>query len=490
MSRGAPAARAALAQRVGDFAGRHVWVVGDLILDEYLHGRVERVSPEAPVPVVVAERDEFRPGGASNVARQLATLGAHTRLAGLTGRDAAAERLLERCAASGIDVTAIERAADRTTPRKLRVLGAEHQLLRIDWEDVAPCSAADARRIVERLASGPPPEVAILSDYAKGTLSPEMVAGVTAAARAAGARVLVDPKRRDLGAYRGAQIVTPNLHELEAACGGRPFANDAEIVAAARAQCAEHGFEAMLVTLGPRGMMVVPATGDPATIEAERRAVFDVTGAGDTVIAVLALGLAAGAPLVDAARIANAAAGLAVAEVGAAAIAPAALRETLAGRPASKLLSREELTERVRGWQAAGRRVVMTNGCFDLLHAGHLTVLHESAQLGDALVVAINSDQSVRRLKGPERPLVPEQERAALLAALDCVDAVTVFDEDTPLELLAAATPDVLVKGADYTVEGVVGRELVESRGGRVALVPLLPEKSTTALLERIRRST
>jgi D-beta-D-heptose 7-phosphate kinase/D-beta-D-heptose 1-phosphate adenosyltransferase len=490
MSGDSATARAALAQLVDGFAGRHAWVVGDLMLDEYLHGRVERVSPEAPVPVVVAERDEFRPGGAANVARQLATLGARSRLAGVVGRDDAAGRLLEHCTAAGIDVAAIERTAGRTTPRKLRVLGADHQLLRIDWEDVAPCSAADARRVVERLAAGPRPEVVILSDYAKGTLSPEMVAGASAAARAAGARVLVDPKRRDLAAYRGAQIVTPNLHELEAACGGRRFANDAEIVAAARAQCVEHGFEAMLVTLGPRGMIVVPATGDPSTLEAERRAVFDVTGAGDTVIAVLALGLAAGAPLVDAARVANAAAGLAVAEIGAVAIAPAALRETLAGRPASKLLSRAELAERVRTWQAAGRRVVMTNGCFDLLHAGHLTVLHEAARLGDALVVAINSDASVRRLKGPERPLVPEQERAALLAALDCVDAVTIFDEDTPLELLAAATPDVLVKGADYTVERVVGREFVESRGGRVALVPLLPEKSTTALVERIRRST
>jgi len=247
----------------------------------------------------------------------------------------------------------------------------------------------------------------------------------------------------------------------------------------------------VLVTRGSDGMALFEPGRPPVHIPIHGTdEVADVTGAGDTVIAVLALGLAAGAPLVDAARVANAAAGLAVAEIGAVAIAPAALRETLAGRPASKLLSRAELAERVRTWQAAGRRVVMTNGCFDLLHAGHLTVLHEAARLGDALVVAINSDASVRRLKGPERPLVPEQERAALLAALDCVDAVTIFDEDTPLELLAAATPDVLVKGADYTVERVVGREFVESRGGRVALVPLLPEKSTTALVERIRRST
>ena len=236
-------------------------------------------------------------------------------------------------------------------------------------------------------------------------------------------------------------------------------------------------------------MLVVPRSGDRVSIPAERHEVFDVTGAGDTAIAVLGLSLAAGAALEDAARLANAAAGLAVTQVGAAAISADRIRESLTQRRAGKILTRDELAIRVRDWRLSGKQVVFTNGCFDLLHAGHLSLLHEAAALGDVLVLAINSDASVRRLKGPERPLVAAQERAALLAALECVDAVTIFDEDTPLETLQAAPPDVLVKGQDYTKSQVVGREVVEANGGRVELVPLLPNKSTTALLERIKRS-
>jgi D-beta-D-heptose 7-phosphate kinase/D-beta-D-heptose 1-phosphate adenosyltransferase len=244
----------------------------------------------------------------------------------------------------------------------------------------------------------------------------------------------------------------------------------------------------MVVTLGDRGMLLVRPSGSRHHVPAVRRAVSDVTGAGDTAVAVMATSLAAGATLEQASEIANVAAGLAVAEVGAVAIEPVRIAQALADVRGGKVLSRSELASRATGWRVAGKRVVFTNGCFDLLHAGHLSLLHEASRLGDVLVLAINSDASVRRLKGPDRPIVGENERAALLAAISCVDAVTIFDEDTPLETLKAVRPHVLVKGQDYTVEAVVGRELVEADGGRVALVPLLAEKSTSALVERIRR--
>jgi D-beta-D-heptose 7-phosphate kinase/D-beta-D-heptose 1-phosphate adenosyltransferase len=300
--------------------------------------------------------------------------------------------------------------------------------------------------------------------------------------------VLVDPKRRDLTSYRGARVVTPNLGELEGATGRYlAGAGDQEIADAASEIVSQGGFDALVVTLGERGMLVVPADGSFTAVRAQRRAVFDVTGAGDTAVAVLALGLGAGAELVHAARLANLAAGIAVGEVGTVAVSPADLLSAVEGRAHGKVMSISGVAAQVESWRLQGKRVVFTNGCFDLLHVGHLSLLREAAGLGDVLVLAINSDDSVRRLKGNDRPLMPEADRAALLAALDCVDAVTVFDQDTPLETLEVVRPDILVKGQDYQVHEVVGRELVESYGGRVELVPLLPERSTSALIDRIR---
>jgi D-beta-D-heptose 7-phosphate kinase/D-beta-D-heptose 1-phosphate adenosyltransferase len=300
--------------------------------------------------------------------------------------------------------------------------------------------------------------------------------------------VVVDPKSRDFTRYRGATTVTPNLRELELASGTSLDPTNAEsVAAAARPLIAAAGLASMVVTLSEHGMLVVPADGPPIAVPASRRAVFDVTGAGDTAIAVLTLSLAAGTSLAAAARLANAAAGVSVGQVGAVAVDADSIRSELTASPEAKVLSRAELAARAASWRIAGKRIVFTNGCYDLLHAGHLSLLHGAAKLGDILVLAINSDASVRRLKGPERPLVPQAERAALLAALACVDAVTVFDEDTPLATIEAVRPHILVKGADYQAEQVVGREVVEANGGRVALVPLLPQKSTTALVERIK---
>ncbi len=469
--------------------GRQVWVVGDLMLDEYVQGPVERISPEAPVPVVRVRDIDYRLGGAANVARQVAILGARAVLGGIVGDDDAGRRLLDECARAGIDTRAVLTESGRRTTRKLRALGHGQQLLRLDWDDPAPCQESTARQLLRQLQSGATPDVIILSDYAKGVLTDTMLEALTSAARVAGCRVLVDPKRRDFAAYRGASLLTPNLGELAVAAGKTLDADDhTEIAAAARPFIEAASLESMVVTLGDRGMLLVPAKGPALHVPAVRRAVSDVTGAGDTVVAVLAATLAAGAALDQAVEIANVAAGLAVGEVGAVAIEPAHIRSALSDLPGGKILSRDALAVRAAGWRVAGKRVVFTNGCFDLLHAGHLSLLHEAARQGDVLVLAINSDESVRRLKGPERPIVPAADRAALLSALSCVDAVTVFDEDTPLETLRAVRPHVLVKGQDYTVRDVVGREFVESEGGRVVLLPLIAAKSTSGLIEKIRR--
>ncbi|HTX24179.1 MAG TPA: D-glycero-beta-D-manno-heptose 1-phosphate adenylyltransferase [Steroidobacteraceae bacterium] len=468
------------------YSGVRIWVVGDLMLDEYVAGAVDRISPEAPVPVVRVRETEHRLGGAANVARQVAALGAEVCLAGVVGADAAGAHLRSLCEAAGIDTRAVIEAPERATTRKLRVLGHHQQLLRLDWEDVTPCAAPYIARMIAALEEGPRPDAVILSDYAKGVLAPGTIGALLQ--RRGREPIVVDPKSRDFARYRGATLITPNLRELEAAAGQTFGPDDVESIAAAARRLAEAaGLEAMIVTLGDRGMLLVPVDGPHIGVPAAKHEVYDVTGAGDTAIAVLTVSLAAQAALLPAVQIANAAAGVSVGQVGAVAVDVQDIRNALSSRPGEKILPREALAARAASWRMTGKRVVFTNGCFDLLHAGHLALLESAAKLGDVLVLAINSDESVRRLKGPERPLVPQAERAALLAALSFVDAVTIFDEDTPLETLQAVRPHVLVKGADYRPDQIVGRELVESSGGRVALVPLVPEKSTSALLERIR---
>jgi D-beta-D-heptose 7-phosphate kinase/D-beta-D-heptose 1-phosphate adenosyltransferase len=472
------------------FAGRSIWIFGDLMLDEYVHGPVERISPEAPVPVIRVDSTEYRPGGAANVAAQVAALGARAVLAGPVGEDWAGEKLVELCDRVGIDAHCVLPLAGRRTTRKLRVLGQGQQLLRMDWEESLACPPGELLQIIERLAATSKPDAIVLSDYAKGAVTPATVARMAEIAADLGARLLVDPKRADLGSYRGADVLTPNLAELSLAAGRRLERDDLEaIAAAARGLMDAAGLPAMVVTLSERGVMILEAGGEWHHIPAVRRAVRDVTGAGDTVIATLATGLAAGATLQQAARIANVAAGLAVREVGAVAIATEGIRHALGGQSGAKLFERATLASRADLWRSAGKRIVLANGCFDILHAGHLSLLQQAADLGDILVVAMNSDASVRRLKGPQRPVVGEHDRARLVAALECVDAVTLFDEDTPLATLEAVRPDVLVKGQDYEGREVVGRELVEAGGGRVVLLPILPGRSSTSVVEKIRKA-
>jgi D-beta-D-heptose 7-phosphate kinase/D-beta-D-heptose 1-phosphate adenosyltransferase len=479
---------ASLVSILDRYAGLHALVIGDVMLDEYIAGTVDRISPEAPVPVVRVKDTERRLGGAANVARQIAELGVSVSLAGVLGTDAAGDDLLELCAGAAIDTRAVLRLAERSTTRKLRVLGHSQQLLRLDWEDTRACATTTIAQLLKELHDQRRPDVIVLSDYAKGVVTAQLIEGVMKMGARFDTPVLVDPKHRDFRRYRGATTITPNLRELEAASQLQLNPDDtAAVAAAARALITAASLAAMVVTLGDRGMLVVPSNGPETSIPPVQRAVYDVTGAGDTAIAVLAVSLAAKASFVAAAQIANAAAGLAVGEVGTVAVDAEAIRAALTDAATAKVLSQQELATRTASWRMAGKRIAFTNGCFDLLHAGHLSLLREARKLGDVLVLAINSDASISRLKGAERPLVGQAERAALLAALDCVDAVTIFEEDTPLETIERVRPQVLVKGSDYRIDEVVGREFVEAGGGRVALVPLVPDKSTTAMVQRIR---
>lgn len=472
------------------FRSSCLWVAGDLMLDEYLEGEVLRISPEAPVQVVKVGRAFHRLGGAANVARSAAALGAEVHLAGVVGDDAAGDALLAACKEAGIHTAAIARVPGRATVRKLRVLAQHQHLLRMDWDSTDPVDARTGADLLARLVaeSGNPPSAIVLSDYAKGFFGDATLRAFLDEAARRGVPALVDPKRYDYQAYRGATVITPNLRELHGLLG---ITGDDPAALAERAAplVEEMGLRALVVTLGDRGMLVIPREGRFEIVQAASREVFDVTGAGDTVIAVLALGLGAKASVPDAARLANTAAGIVVGKLGTASVSPDELARALSPRLGDKVIPRAALAEQVAWWRMQGRKVVFTNGCFDLLHVGHLSLLRQAGAHGDVLVVGLNSDASVARLKGDGRPLIPEDDRAAILAAVGCVDAVVIFDEDTPEALIAEVLPDVLVKGADYRLDQIIGREIVEARGGRVELVPVVAERSTSALVEKIRTS-
>lgn len=483
----APAAANAHAVMADGAAGVTVLVVGDVMLDEHLHGEVARTSPEAPVPVVHVVERSTGPGGAANVARQLAAFGASVHLVGTVGDDDPGRRVLELCDELGIDRSGMVAVAGRPTTHKQRVLASRQQLVRIDHEDQGPLPEAAVDALVASVGAAPAPDVIVVSDYAKGVVGPELFAAATARAEALGVPLLVDPKVADLGRYRGATVIKANRIEFEASIG-RALGPDpvAELVGPARSLLEAAGVGELVVTLGELGMVVVGPEGPPVVVEPPSIEVFDVSGAGDTVLAVLALGAAVGLASAEAAPVAAAAAGIVVRRTGVAVASPAEVRRAIAGG-SPKVASLGEAAVLAAGWRDEGRSIVFTNGCFDLFHAGHLHLVHQAAALGEVLVVGLNSDRSVRALKGEARPLVGETDRAALLAALDVVDCVVVFDELDPARLVEAVRPDVLVKGGDYEPEAIVGRELVEAAGGRVVTVPLLPGWSTTSMLDRLR---
>lgn len=483
-----------LLDAVASMRRQHILVLGDLILDRYTWGSAERVSPEAPTVVLRVDHVEVRLGGAAAVAGLLRGLGATVTLAGVVGGDGSGILLQKLLDDAGIDSHLVLVDASRPTTVKDRFLGCAphrtpHQILRVDQESIQPLGDDLTQTMITGLTESLTQSAALLiSDYAKGVCRPSLLRQAITAASEHELPVIVDPARgRDYQHYRGATVIKPNRIEAELVTGMRIHQAADAWAAGERIRC-DTGCDGVVVTLDRDGMAVVAAQEPPRMFPARVREVTDITGAGDTVLAVLGFALANGIGWEPAARLAIAAAGLQVERLGVAAITLEELRASLMPRAAcgGKLTTLTAMVTLASEYRAAGKRIVFTNGCFDLLHAGHVTLLEEAAKRGEVLVVAINADTGVRRLKGPTRPVVGERERAALVAALACVDHVLLFDDDTPLALLEAIRPDVLIKGGDYPVERVVGRDFVASYGGEVCVATLVSGVSTTAIVQRL----
>lgn len=464
------------------FESAPVLVVGDVMLDRYWHGGTSRISPEAPVPVVKVDQIEDRPGGAANVALNIAALGAPALLVGVTGEDEAAESLANSLEAAGVKA-ALQRIEHQPTIVKLRVMSRHQQLLRIDFEEAFDTDTQALQQSVEALLDQA--KVLVISDYGKGALKNHQALIQAAVARRI--PVLADPKGKDFSVYRGASLITPNLAEFEAIVGH--CADEAELVAKGAALMSDLELGALLVTRGEHGMTLLRPGHAPLHLPARAREVFDVTGAGDTVISTLAAAIAAEEELPCAVGLANLAAGIVVGKLGTAAISAPELRRAIQREEGSErgVLSLEQLLLAIDDARAHNERIVFTNGCFDILHAGHVTYLEQARALGDRLIVAVNDDASVSRLKGPGRPINSVDRRMAVLAGLGAVDWVISFSESTPESLLAEVRPDVLVKGGDYGVEQVVGADIVRAYGGTVKVLGLVENSSTTSIVEKIR---
>ncbi|HTC61365.1 MAG TPA: bifunctional D-glycero-beta-D-manno-heptose-7-phosphate kinase/D-glycero-beta-D-manno-heptose 1-phosphate adenylyltransferase HldE [Candidatus Saccharimonadales bacterium] len=471
--------------------GRKILVVGDVMLDKYVWGTVERISPEAPVPVVHGTHITHCPGGAANVAMNITGLGAKAIVIGLVGEDMDGEQLESDLHAAGVETLFVP-VKDIPTTSKLRVLSKNQQMLRLDFEKKGCPNAAVYEQLIRQARDAISScSAVILSDYAKGALNERECAAIIDDARTLGIPVLVDPKSATFHKYRNATTICPNLKEMSLVAGTLPEDLDTLLDKAER-YLEECGLDFLTITLGEKGITVVQKN---ARLHAPvvARQVLDVSGAGDTVIATLAICLACKLEIGDAIRLANAAAGIVVGKAGTVPVdrneLMGAISTDIALHAEEKILSRERLLGRVAGWRAAGQRIVFTNGCYDLLHIGHINLIEQARQQGDRLVIALNSDDSVKRLKGPGRPMVGQQERARVLAALSASDAIVIFDESTPLELIQAIRPDILVKGGDYADEIVVGASEVRSWGGRLCLVPLVEGFSTTKLIAMAARA-
>jgi len=474
-----------------DFTGCRLMVIGDLMLDKYLSGSVERLSPEAPVPVLLRESERAVLGGAANVCANLAAFGAEVVVIGVIGRDEAGSVLLDLLRAyPKLDADHLVIDPHRPTTCKIRVMSGAHQMVRIDAEARAHIAAEVEQAVVSaienKLSSA---DVVVVSDYAKGLCNDRVIRlGIEMAAQA-GKASIIDPKQRDFAIYRNATLIKPNRRELTDATG-LPCKTDQQAEAAALAAIARTN-SAILLTRSEHGMSYFERGKKPLHLKTAAQDVFDVSGAGDTVLALAALGTAARLPAGELMRLANAAAGIVVSKIGTAVVSARELDEALDAESHQSKPNKgarvglDEAVRRREEWRKRGLKVGFTNGCFDLLHPGHVAALRSAAAECDRLIVAINSDASVRRLKGPNRPLQDERSRAYVVGALSAVDLVVVFDEDTPAETIAALTPDLLAKGADYTIDQVVGADTVRAAGGRVLLVPLVRGHSTTSLIHR-----
>lgn len=462
-----------------------VAVIGDVMIDVYLKGMIERISPEAPVPVVRAQSQNAVPGGAANVAANIVALGAEAILVGVIGPDGADLcQALENLGLSYLGGLVVDEG--RRTIRKQRIMAGQ-QVVRIDFEDThALTEDVEAKVIEHALRAIENVEAIILSDYGKGVLTPAVVQAINAHARLHRKPVIVDPKQRDFAWYRGATLLTPNRAELSAATG-LPCETDEQAAEAAKAAQIAFGGD-ILLTRSEKGLSYYPCRGEVAHQPTRAREVFDVSGAGDTVVATLATALAVKADFAEAMNIANHAAGLVVAKAGTATTSLEELREAIEIRDGRSLaggalVERQVAAAMCRQWQRQGLKVGLANGCFDLIHPGHIALIRQASAACDKLIMALNTDASVRRLKGPTRPVQMETARAEVMGAIKGVDAVVLFDEETPLELIKAVQPDVLIKGSDYTVETVVGADIVLARGGRVMLADLIAGQSTTRLI-------
>jgi D-beta-D-heptose 7-phosphate kinase / D-beta-D-heptose 1-phosphate adenosyltransferase len=488
-----------LIRRVQSLGRPRILVVGDLILDRYVWGYAERISQEAPVPLLRADHREHRLGGAASVATMLATLGAEVSVVGGVGADVEGEVIRSHLGKMGIDHDQVLTLDDRPTTLKERYIGRAQdrhpqQMIRVDYEVTAPIAAHAEAAIVDGLAPAiARSDVVLISDYDKGICTPSLLRHLIDACRVAGVKVVADPVRSsDYTRYRGVHCMTPNRLEASLATGLSIQAPE-DAIKVGRRLVAGLGMEAVLVTLDRDGMALVRSDGRAELVPTRPRQVYDITGAGDMVLSIVGLCLAAGADYDEAAALGNVAGGLEVEQHGVVLLSrEEILRDLIEHQAAAsgKVYDREGLLGEVARRRAIGQSIVFTNGCFDLLHIGHTRLLRQASELGDYLIVGLNSDPSVRRLKGPSRPINPELARAELLAALESVDAVAIFDEDTPLDLIDAIRPDVLVKGGDYRPDEVVGRDEVEASGGRLVLIPLVEGQSTTNLVHKAAERT
>lgn len=469
--------------RMPEFAKTRILVVGDIMLDRYWHGATERVSPEAPVPVIKVAGQDDRPGGAANVALNTAALGSSTHLLGLVGKDEAANVLESRLTAAGVACD-FSQTTSEPTIMKLRAISRNQQLLRMDFEQRFSSEYAQAisDSVARQIESS---DVLIISDYDKGTISD--CQNIIALAKGRNKLVLIDPKGSDYRPYKGATLLTPNMSEFEAVVG--KCHTEEQIISRGSALIKELELECLLITRSEKGMTLLQKEGTQVHFPARTHEVFDVTGAGDTVISTLAAALGAGEEMQNAVAIANMAAGIAIGKLGTYAISGPEIRREIAAnqRSARGVVSEEQLAIAIEDARLAGEKIVFTNGCFDILHAGHVGYLEQARQLGQRLVVGINSDASVKRLKGEGRPINTEDRRMIVLSSLEAVDWVVCFDQPTPEHLLELIRPEILVKGGDYGIEGVVGGDFVRSYGGDVQVLSLLDNCSTTAIVEQIK---
>ncbi len=484
--------RNSLIRNIGRMDQAPVLVVGDVMLDQFVYGEVTRISPEAPIPVLRVERETNMLGGAGNVVRNVTDLGGKPRLVSVIGADSAGTKVKSLLSQNNIPTDALVAVKDRATGIKIRYLAGNQQLLRTDKETVSPVTTTIAKKLIgaaKRAMKGC--RAVIISDYGKGALVPDVIESVIDVARARNLPVIVDPKGRDYWRYQGATLVTPNRAELAEAVG-HAVTVESDIVDGAKTLVADYDLSAVLVTRSQDGMTLVSADGRVSHLAAEAREVFDVSGAGDTVVATIATAMAGGVGMKDAARIANVAAGIVVGKVGTASAFGAdiisALHHQQTGSGDAKICDQKQLLERVKLWRQLGFRVGFTNGCFDLLHPGHVSLLQQARNTCDKLIVGLNSDSSVRRLKGPSRPVQNQASRATVLSSLATVDAVTIFGEQTPMKLIKAIRPDVLIKGADYTIDTVVGAEVVQEYGGEVFLARIETGHSTTGTISTLNK--